>query len=102
MSTRQNGETNPGPPGPFADAGARTRMGEKPSPLRAAVLHRLLAMSGHRLPSNLRDNHDRGTVADFLRTHLRPGADLDLVTACFTVFAHAGLREQLDAAKDDE
>ncbi|MBE7537698.1 MAG: ATP-dependent helicase [Opitutaceae bacterium] len=47
--------------------------------------------------SNLRDNHHRGTVGDFLRENLRAGADLDLVTAYFTVFAYDRLRAQLDS-----
>jgi SNF2 family DNA or RNA helicase len=45
----------------------------------------------------IRDNHSRGTVGDFLRSHLRPGADLDLVTAYFTVFAYDKLRSHLNA-----
>jgi hypothetical protein len=47
--------------------------------------------------SGIRDNHSRGSVADFLREKLTPGSDLDLVTAYFTVFAYAGLRPHLDA-----
>lgn len=47
--------------------------------------------------SGIRDNHARGTVADFLRAHLRPDAALDLVTAYFTVFAYERLRHHLDA-----
>jgi len=35
-------------------------------------------------------------VADFLRQQLKPGADLDLVTAYFTVFAYDKLRIHLD------
>ncbi len=46
--------------------------------------------------SNLRDNHRRGTVGDFLRSQLRAGADVDLVTAYFTVFAYDKLRTHLD------
>jgi superfamily II DNA or RNA helicase len=47
--------------------------------------------------SGIRDNHGRGTVADFLRQQLKAGADLDLVTAFFTVFAYDKLRTELDA-----
>jgi SNF2 family DNA or RNA helicase len=46
--------------------------------------------------SGIRDNHGRGTVADFLRKHLVPGAHLDFVTAYFTVFAYDKLRAHLD------
>lgn len=51
----------------------------------------------HRPASGIRDNHGRGRVADFLRQHLVPGANLDLVTAYFTVFAYDKLRTHLDA-----
>ena len=47
--------------------------------------------------SGIRDNHRRGTVGDFLRTELRAGADLDIVSAYFTVFAHDKLKTQLDS-----
>jgi hypothetical protein len=49
-------------------------------------------------PSNsgIRDNHSRGSVGDFLRQQLKPGADLDLVTAYFTVFAYDKLRTELN------
>lgn len=47
--------------------------------------------------SGIRDNHTRGTVGDFLKQQLKPGSDLDLVTAYFTVFAYDKLRAELDA-----
>lgn len=47
-------------------------------------------------PSGIRDNHQRGSVGDFLHAELRAGADLDIVTAYFTVFAHDKLRAHLD------
>lgn len=46
--------------------------------------------------SGIRDNHSRGSVGDFLRQQLKPGADLDLVTAYFTVFAYDKLRAELN------
>ncbi len=46
--------------------------------------------------SGIRDNHARGSVGDFLRRELKSGADLDLVTAYFTVFAYDKLRTQLN------
>ncbi|MGH8017135.1 MAG: phospholipase D-like domain-containing protein [Opitutaceae bacterium] len=46
--------------------------------------------------SGVRDNHTRGSVADFLRAQLRPDSNLDLVTAYFTVFAYDRLRTHLD------
>src|ERR1051325_4653350 len=53
-------------------------------------------MTKQPIPSGLRDNANRGTVGDFLRQQLKPGADLDLVTAYFTVFAYDKLREELE------
>lgn len=47
--------------------------------------------------SGIRDNHDRGKVGDFLREQLKPGSDLDLVTAYFTIFAYDKLRANLDS-----
>lgn len=47
--------------------------------------------------SGIRDNHQRGSVGDFLRQQLKPGAELDLVTAYFTVYAYDRLRTELDA-----
>ena len=46
--------------------------------------------------SGIRDNHSRGSVGDFLRQQLKAGADLDLVTAYFTVFAYDKLRTELN------
>jgi SNF2 family DNA or RNA helicase len=46
--------------------------------------------------SGIRDNHRRGSVGDFLRAQLKAGADLDLVTAYFTIFAYDKLRTELD------
>jgi hypothetical protein len=46
--------------------------------------------------SGIRDNHSRGSVGDFLRQQLKPGANLDLVTAYFTIFAYDKLRTELN------
>ena len=46
--------------------------------------------------SGIRDNHSRGSVGAFLRQQLKPGADLDLVTAYFTIFAYDKLRTELN------
>lgn len=51
---------------------------------------------GQAYASGIRDNHSRGSVADFLRQNLRPGAELDLVTAYFTIFAYDKLKGHLD------
>lgn len=46
--------------------------------------------------SSLRDNHRRGTVADFLRGKIADGSHLSVVTAYFTIFAYARLKPDLD------
>lgn len=46
--------------------------------------------------SGLRDNHSRGTVAEFLTEKIQDGAKLSVVSAYFTVCAYAALRGVLD------
>ena len=44
----------------------------------------------------LRDNHERGSVADFLRGVIVPGSRLSIVSAYFTIYAYDALKEHLD------
>jgi len=46
--------------------------------------------------SGIRDNRNRGTVGAFLRDSIRKDADLDIVSAYFTIYAYGQLKEQLD------
>ena len=46
--------------------------------------------------SGLRDNHTRGSVADFLRTQIRGGSKLSIVSAYFTIYAYDALKDSLD------
>ncbi len=46
--------------------------------------------------SGLRDNHTRGTVADFLRTKAQTGSKLSIVSAYFTICAYDALKEELE------
>ena len=46
--------------------------------------------------SGLRDNHSRGTVADFLRAKLQSNSKLSVVSAYFTIYAYDALKEVLD------
>lgn len=46
--------------------------------------------------SGLRDNHTRGTVADFLRAKIQSGSRLSIVSAYFTIYAYDALKEELD------
>jgi len=44
----------------------------------------------------LRDNHTRGTVADFLSAKICDGSKLSVVSAYFTIYAYDALRDSLD------
>ena len=46
--------------------------------------------------SGIRDNHRRGIVADFLKSKIRSGSRLSVVSAYFTIYAYDALREHLD------
>ena len=46
--------------------------------------------------SGLRDNHTRGTVADFLRAKTQSGSRLSIVSAYFTIYAYDALKEALE------
>ena len=44
----------------------------------------------------IKDNHNRGRVADFLSARIAPGSRLSVVSVYFTIYAYDALREQLD------
>ena len=46
--------------------------------------------------TNIRDNHTRGTVADFLRAKIQDKSHLSIVSAYFTIYAYDALKETLD------
>ena len=46
--------------------------------------------------SGIRDNHKRGTVADFLKEKISPGSALSMVSAYFTIYAYEALADPLD------
>jgi SNF2 family DNA or RNA helicase len=46
--------------------------------------------------SGLRDNHTRGTVAEFLTEKIRHGSRLSVVSAYFTIYAYDALKAGLD------
>ncbi len=46
--------------------------------------------------SGIWDNHHRGAIGDFLRSKILEGSDLSFVSAYFTIYAYAALKEQLD------
>jgi hypothetical protein len=46
--------------------------------------------------SGIRDNHSRGIVADFLKSHIRDGSHLSVVSAFFTIYAYDTLKDCLD------
>ena len=46
--------------------------------------------------SGLRDNHSRGSAADFLRARIQSGSKLSIVSAYFTIYAFDALKEELE------
>jgi len=46
--------------------------------------------------SGIWDNHNRGQIGDFLREKVREGSDLSFVSAYFTIYAYAAMKDQLD------
>ena len=46
--------------------------------------------------SGIRDNKYCGSVGEFLKPHLRDGSRLSVVSAYFTIYAHAALKDWLD------
>ena len=53
-------------------------------------------MPGPTNNSGLRDNHTRGTVADFLKAKIQNNSKLSVVSAYFTIYAYDALKEVLD------
>ena len=45
--------------------------------------------------TRIRDNHDRGTVGDFLKANIEDGSSLSVVSAYFTIHAFEGLKKHL-------
>ena len=45
--------------------------------------------------TRIRDNHDRGTVGDFLKANIEDGSSLSVVSAYFTIHAFEALKEYL-------
>ena len=48
------------------------------------------------ISSGIRDNHSRGTVADFLKANIQPDSHLSVVSAFFTVYAYDALKDWLN------
>ena len=46
--------------------------------------------------SALRDNRKRGSVADYLSQHIETGSELSFVSAYFTIYAYAKMKNQLE------
>jgi len=47
--------------------------------------------------SSIRDNKKRGTVGQFLRENIKPGSDLAIVSAFFTIYTYRNLKYKLDS-----
>jgi hypothetical protein len=46
--------------------------------------------------SGIKDNYNRGIVADFLKAHIKDGSLLSVVSAFFTIYAYDALKDCLD------
>jgi hypothetical protein len=46
--------------------------------------------------TGIRDNHSRGTVADFQRAKIQSGSRLSVVSDYFTIYAYDSLKDTLD------
>jgi SNF2 family DNA or RNA helicase len=46
--------------------------------------------------SGIRDNHKRGSVSDFLSSKIQSDSSLSFVSAYFTIYAYAKMKDQLD------
>jgi hypothetical protein len=51
----------------------------------------------HVTNSGLRDNHTRGSVADFLKSKIQPTSNLSVVSAYFTIYAYDALKIYLES-----
>jgi SNF2 family DNA or RNA helicase len=49
--------------------------------------------------SGIWDNHQRGSIGEFLADKIHANSDLSFVSAYFTIYAYAGLKDQLDEIK---
>jgi superfamily II DNA or RNA helicase len=56
-------------------------------------------MSERDKTSGIWDNHRRGAIGEFLRERIKPDADLSIVSAYFTIYAYAALKDHLDSIK---
>ena len=49
-------------------------------------------------PSGILDNRENGKVGEFLREKITPGAEVRVVSAYFSIYAHQALRAELESA----
>ncbi len=54
-------------------------------------------MATFAIKSGIRDNYSRGAVADFLRTQIKEGSQLSIVSAFFTIYAYEALKKTLNS-----
>ena len=53
-------------------------------------------MTGPLQNSGIRDNYNRGIVAEFLKSHIKDGSYLSVVSAFFTIYGYDALKGYLD------
>ena len=59
-----------------------------------------MAENTTQFPSGIRDNRHRGTVGQFLETHIKNGSSLSIVSAYFTIYAFDALKSSLLGIKE--
>ena len=52
--------------------------------------------SSSRRTSGIWDNHHRGSIGEFLKEKILQDSNLSFVSAYFTIYAYASLKDQLD------
>src|SRR5260221_9309175 len=52
------------------------------------------------MDSSLRDNFSRGNIGAYLKEKIKPGSELSVVSAFFTIYAYHSLRDSLGVIKN--
>src|SRR5688572_9715685 len=52
--------------------------------------------NSEKMDSGIRDNHNRGSIGDYLKEQIKSTSDLSIVSAYFTIYAYDKLKEKLN------
>ena len=56
----------------------------------------MTSQASQKIETGIRDNFERGSVADFLLEKIQNGSELSIVSAYFTIYAYEALKDKLD------